>query len=166
MKHTVVYGSECTGWYLIVAIKKSQLVPFQGRHGCRLTTACTNETHRNKWVRAHGRLSPPYLRVRPAPSKTISLQQRDPNTKNLFPLWRSKRCMIVKYWFRKLKRRPALYNCSLKEYSDKGLNGRLWGEVCEGKDGNAGHYEESQKCGVSATVCAVFYRNDSLPQTL
>jgi len=48
----------------------------------------------------------------------------------------------------------------LKEYNDKGLKERLWGEVCEGKDGNAGHYEESQKYGVSATVCAVLYRND------
>ena len=27
--------------------------------------------------------------------------------------------------------RPALYDCSLKEYSDKGLKDRLWGEVCE-----------------------------------
>jgi len=26
--------------------------------------------------------------------------------------------------------------------------------------GNAGHYEESQKYGVSATVCTVFCRND------
>jgi len=41
--------------------------------------------------------------------------------------------------------RPALYDCSLKEYSDKGLKERLWGKVCEGKDGKAGHYEESQK---------------------
>jgi len=33
-----------------------------------------------------------------------------------------------------------------------------WPDVL-GKDGNAGHYEGSQKYGVSATVCAVFYRN-------
>ena len=58
------------------------------------------------------------------------------------------------------ERRPALYGCSLKEYSDRGLKEGLWGEVCEGKDGNAGHYEESQQYGVSATVCAVLYRND------
>jgi hypothetical protein len=45
-------------------------------------------------------------------------------------------------------RRPALYDCSLKEYSDKGLKERLWGEVCESKDRNAGHCEGSQKCGV------------------
>ena len=57
-------------------------------------------------------------------------------------------------------RRPALYDCSLKEYSDKGLKERLWAEVCVGKDGNAGRYEGSQKYGVSTTVCAVFYRND------
>ena len=58
------------------------------------------------------------------------------------------------------KRRPALYGCSLKEYSDKGLKERLWGEVCDGKDGNVGHYEGSQKYGVSATVCAIFYRKE------
>jgi len=57
-------------------------------------------------------------------------------------------------------RRAALYDFSLKEHSDKGLKERLWGEVCYGKDGNAGHCEGSQKYGVSATVCAVFYRND------
>jgi len=44
-----------------------------------------------------------------------------------------------------IERRPVLYDCSLNEYSDKGLKERLWGEVCEGKGGNAGHYEESQK---------------------
>ena len=59
-----------------------------------------------------------------------------------------------------MERRLALCDCSQKEYSDKGLKERLWGEVCEDKDGNAGHYEESQKYGVSATVCAVFYCND------
>jgi len=37
--------------------------------------------------------------------------------------------------------------------------------VCEGRDGNAGHYEESQKYGVSATVCAVFTATTILPQT-
>jgi len=56
-----------------------------------------------------------------------------------------------------IETRPALYDCSLKEYNDRGLKERLWGEVCEGKDGNAGHYEESQEDGVSATVCAVSY---------
>jgi hypothetical protein len=58
------------------------------------------------------------------------------------------------------ERRPALYDCSLKECGDKGLKERLSGEVCEDKDGNAGNYEESQKYGVSATVCAVFNLND------
>ena len=57
---------------------------------------------------------------------------------------------------RETERHPALYGCSLKEYSDKGLKKRLWGEVCEGKDGNVGLYEKSKNYGVSATVCAVF----------
>jgi len=57
-------------------------------------------------------------------------------------------------------RRPALYACSLKEYSDRGLKERLWGEVCKGKDGNAGPYEGNKKYGVSATICTVFHRND------
>jgi hypothetical protein len=69
MKHAVAYGSARTGVYLNVAIKKSQHVPFQGRHDCRYTTACTNKTHRNKWARAHGRMSPPFLFVKPMSSK-------------------------------------------------------------------------------------------------
>jgi len=47
-----------------------------------------------------------------------------------------------------IERRPALYDGSLRECSDKGLTGRLWGEVCEGKDRNAGHCEGSQKYSV------------------
>ena len=39
-----------------------------------------------------------------------------------------------------IERRPVLYGSSLKEYSDKCLRDRLWEEVCEGKDGNDGHY--------------------------
>jgi len=52
-----------------------------------------------------------------------------------------------------------------KEYSDKGLKERLWADVGGGKDGNAGHYEESPKYGVSATACALFHHNDILTQT-
>jgi hypothetical protein len=59
-----------------------------------------------------------------------------------------------------IERRPVLYGCSLKEYSDKGLKVRLWKEVREDEDGNAGHYKKSQKYGVSDTVCTVFYRSD------
>ena len=55
---------------------------------------------------------------------------------------------------------PALYDCSLKETVIMVWRERIRREVCEGKDGNVGHYEESKKYGVSATVCAVFYCND------
>jgi hypothetical protein len=30
-----------------------------------------------------------------------------------------------------IERRPALYDCSLKECSHKGLKDRLWGQACE-----------------------------------
>jgi len=30
-----------------------------------------------------------------------------------------------------IEKRPALYDCPMKEYSDKVLKNRLWGEVCE-----------------------------------
>jgi hypothetical protein len=30
-----------------------------------------------------------------------------------------------------IERRPALYDCSTKEYSDKSFKDRLWGEVCQ-----------------------------------
>jgi len=52
MKHTVLYGSARTGDYLIVAIKKLQRVPFPGRHDCRWTAACTNETQKQMGARA------------------------------------------------------------------------------------------------------------------
>ena len=55
MKSKVVYGTVRTGDCLIVAMRKSQSVPFQGRHDYRLATVCSNETQRNIWVRAHGR---------------------------------------------------------------------------------------------------------------
>ena len=50
-----------------------------------------------------------------------------------------------------IERRPALYDCWRKEYSDKGLKERLWGKMCEDKDGNDRHYEIIQKYCVLAT---------------
>ena len=61
-----------------------------------------------------------------------------------------------------IERRPAVYYCSLKEYSDKGLKERLLGEVCEGNDGECWALWGNQKYGGSATVCSVFCRNDFL----
>ena len=54
MKSKVLYGSVRTDDSLIVAMRKSQSVPFRGRHDCRLATVCANETQRNMWVSAHG----------------------------------------------------------------------------------------------------------------
>jgi hypothetical protein len=53
-----------------------------------------------------------------------------PRPKNMVLLWSSKKCIIVKYWFRKLKD-ALLCTTSLKEYSNKGLKDILWGKVCE-----------------------------------
>ena len=47
MERKVVYGSARTSDCLVVGMEELQRVPFQGRHDCRLTTACTNETQRN-----------------------------------------------------------------------------------------------------------------------
>ena len=57
MKRTIVNGVRARATNVIVAMKNSQHAPFQGRHDYRLTTACTDETQRNIWGRAHGRLS-------------------------------------------------------------------------------------------------------------
>jgi len=57
MKRTTAYVSGRTGDCNSGERKKSQHVPFQRRHVCRLTTVCTNGTQRNKWARAHGRQS-------------------------------------------------------------------------------------------------------------
>ena len=129
MKHTVLYGSARTGVCLIVAIKKSQRFPFPSRHDCRLTAACTNETHRNKWVRAHSRLSPSYQCVKPAPSKGIFSREGDPNTKICYRYGVQSGVRLRN--IDGIKKRPALYDCPMKEYSDKVLKDRLWGEVCE-----------------------------------
>jgi hypothetical protein len=48
----VVYGSARKRKYLIVVMKNSQHVLFQGSHDCLLTNACANETQRNMWARA------------------------------------------------------------------------------------------------------------------
>ena len=59
-----------------------------------------------------------------------SWNQHCPRPKNVLLLWHSKRCMIVKYWFWKLKY-SLLCITLLKEYSDKGLRERMGGKVCK-----------------------------------
>ena len=97
----VAYGSARTDDSLILAIKKSQYVPFQCRHDCRLTTACSNETHRNKCVRAHGRLSPPFLFVEPSP----------PNAKEFASVMAFEEVYDCEILISAIERRPAPYNC-------------------------------------------------------
>jgi hypothetical protein len=70
-------------------------------------------------VRAHGRLSPPYLCVKPAPSKAFSGREGDTNTKNFY------RYGVCEILISETEKRPALYDCSIKEYSDKSFEDRL-----------------------------------------
>jgi len=129
MKHMVLYGSARTGDYLIMAIKKLQCVPFPGQHDCRWTAACTNETHRNKWVCMHSRLLPPFL----CETSTVQVHFLVGGWyehKEFLLLWRSERCMIAKYWFWKLKN-VLLSITVLWKNTVIRVSKTDWGEVCE-----------------------------------
>ena len=106
-KHNVAYGIACTGDYLIEAFKKSQHVPFQARHDCRLTTACANEIHTNKCLRAHRRLSPPFLFVKPTPC----------TAKEFASVVAFEEVYDCEMLTSEIERRPGLYDCLLKKYS-------------------------------------------------
>ena len=75
--------------------------------------------HTNKWVGAHGRLSPPFLFVKPTPSRA-----KESASGMAFTEVYDSEILISG-----TERCSALYDCSLKEYSDKGLKERLWGKV-------------------------------------
>jgi hypothetical protein len=71
--------------------------------------------HTNKWVSAHGRLSPIFLIVKPTPSKA----------KKFASVLAFKEVYDCEILISEIEKRSALYDCSLKEYSDKGLKERL-----------------------------------------
>jgi hypothetical protein len=62
-------------------------------------------------MRAHGRLSPPFLFVKPTPSKS----------KDFASVMAFKEVYDCEILISEIERRSALYDCSLKDYSDKGL---------------------------------------------
>ena len=113
MKHAVVYGSARTGDYLVVAIKKSQRVPLHGRHDCHLTTACTNETRRNKWVRSHGRLSPPLCETSTFHGHFLAVAWSW--HKEFVSVMVFKEVYDCEILISEIESRSALYDCSLKE---------------------------------------------------
>jgi hypothetical protein len=45
-----------------------------------------------------------------------------------------------------IQKRPAIYDCLLKEYSDKVLKDRLWGEVCEAVVSEWSQLDGPEKC--------------------
>jgi hypothetical protein len=126
MKHTVLYRSARTGDYLIVMIKKSQPVPFPGRHDCRWTTACTNGTHRNKLVSADCR-------------HLISVWNQHQghflaggwySHKEFVTVMAFKEVYDCEILISEIEKRPALCDCSMKEYSDKSFSKTDCGEKC------------------------------------
>jgi len=44
-----------------------------------------------------------------------------------------------------IEKRPALYDWSMKEYSDKSFKDRLWGEVCEAVVSEWSHLDGPEK---------------------
>jgi hypothetical protein len=52
-----------------------------------------------------------------------------------------------------VERRPALYDCTLKEYSDKVLKERVWGEVCEAVVSEWSQLDNPEKCEKAKQCC-------------
>jgi hypothetical protein len=69
MKRTVTYGSERTGDYLIVAIKKSRSMFHLKDDTIVAWRLLAQIKHTNKRMGAQGRLSPPFPFVKSTPSK-------------------------------------------------------------------------------------------------
>jgi hypothetical protein len=122
MKCTVVvYGHAHRQLFNRGDEKQSKHVPFQGRCDYHFT-ACTNETHTNKWVHAHVQLSTPFfLFMKPTLSKA----------KEFSSVLAFKEVYVCEILISEIERRFSLYDCLLKENSDKGLKEGLWGKVCK-----------------------------------
>ena len=115
-KHMVLHGSVRMGDCLIMAMKKCSVFHFKGDmiivwrllvqmkcteiNGCVYMGDCCLLF--SLWNQRHIRLN------------------------SLLLLWHSKRCMIVKYWFWKLKTSCFVW-LSLKEYNNMNLKERPWG---------------------------------------
>jgi hypothetical protein len=56
-----------------------------------------------------------------------------------------------------IEKRPALYDCSIKEYSDKGFKDRLWGEVCEAVVTEWSQLDGPEKRGKGKQCCFSVY---------
>jgi hypothetical protein len=76
-------------------------------------------------------LSPTYLCMKTAPSKAISLREGDTNTKN-FTIMVFKEVCDCKILISETEKRPALYDCSTKEYSDKEFQRQTVGRSVRG----------------------------------
>ena len=140
MKLTVAFGSARTGNYLMVAIKKIATCSILRATGLSLDY-CLYKWNTQKQMGALSR----------ATVASMSLYEISTVQGYFLAIsWTTHQKSVSVYAFKEvcdceiliseIERRPVLYGSSLKEYSDKCLRDRLWEEVCEGKDGNDGHY--------------------------
>jgi hypothetical protein len=113
-----------------MAIKNLPHVPIPGWHECRWTAACTNETHRNGTACTadcrHLISVWNQHRPKPFPCGRVILPVRNFTVMAFKEVHDCKIYIDFGNW-----KSPALYDCSIKEYSDKSFKDRLWGEVCE-----------------------------------
>jgi len=56
-----------------------------------------------------------------------------------------------------IEKRPALYDCSMKEYSDKNFKDRLWGEVCEAVVSGWSQLDDQEKREKGKQCCFPMY---------
>jgi len=64
-----------------------------------------------------------------------------------------------------IERHPVLYDCSLKEYSDKGLKERLWGKCARAKMEMLGIMRKAKNMVFQSQYAQCFTAATSLPQT-
>jgi hypothetical protein len=64
-----------------------------------------------------------------------------------------------------IERRPVLYGCSLKEYSEKGLKERLWKKCARAKTGMRDIMRKAKRMVLQTQYAQCFTATTSLPQT-
>jgi hypothetical protein len=117
--------------------------------------------HTNKWVRAHGRLLPPYL----CETSTVQghfLAVAWSRHKEFVSAMAFKEVYGCEILISEIERRPALYNCSLKEYGDKG---DFWEKCARAKIEMLGIMRKDKNMVFQPQYAQCFTAATYLPQT-
>ena len=120
MKCTVVYGCVHTGDYLFMMIKNRSMFHFKGN------TIITWLLVQMKHTEING-----CLRTCNCHLLFSSWNQHCPRSQNLLLVWRSMRCMFVKYWLRILKDVLLCMTVCWKNNTAIQVWKILWGKVCK-----------------------------------